>query len=55
MWDKKTQRVVKKIINEERPDLIIITGDLLSGDNMDGRESTFNECWQLVIELFDSF
>ena len=43
---------MKKLVEETKPDLIIITGDIFSGDSMDGTEATFKECLKKFEQLF---
>lgn len=50
--DRKTFAVIRRILHWEKPDLVILSGDLLTANNIDRNATTFLHLLAAVIEEF---
>lgn len=47
----KTLSVIETVLELEKPDLVVLTGDLVSGYMWDGTQDWFKDRWQSHIDL----
>lgn len=51
--DDETFRILDELIQQTNPDLIVITGDIVSGDSLDGQDFIFEHCFERFHKFFE--
>eukprot|EP00347_Sterkiella_histriomuscorum_P007757 403347672 len=53
--DLNTQKVLRTVLFAEKPDLVVFTGDIVSGNVWDGNEGWFAHQYQKIVQVMNEF
>eukprot|EP00347_Sterkiella_histriomuscorum_P014383 403361077 len=53
--DINTQKVIRQVLQSEQPDLVVMTGDIVSGNVWDGNQGWFASIYQRIVDVMNEF
>lgn len=53
--DVNTLRVIREVLKSEKPDLVVFTGDIVSGNCWDGNSGWFAFHYQKIVDVMNEF